>query len=139
MLFTRLRLLLASLLLLPALYSSAAPGKGNVLTPTEFSQAILSNTNALILDVRTATEFEQGNHLKGAYCVDWKQNDFTIRMANFDKKRPVYVYCKSGQRSHDAAAKMRELGFSRVYELQGGIEAWEAEGKEVTRNRSKSE
>ncbi len=131
MLSTHLRLLLATLLLLPSLYSFA--GNGNKLSPTEFEKAILTNSDAVIIDVRTPEEFEQGTRLKGAYCVDWQQNDFTVRMANFDKKKPTFVYCKSGKRSHDAAAKMREMGFTRVYELQGGLQAWEAEGKEVTR------
>ncbi|RYE24313.1 MAG: rhodanese-like domain-containing protein [Sphingobacteriales bacterium] len=137
MLLTRLRLLLATLLLLPALYSQAAPGKGNQLTPTEFSQALIANTDAVILDVRTPEEFEQGNRIKGAYCINWKANDFNIRMHNFDKKKPMYIYCSNGVLSHDAAARMRELGFTRVYELKGGLQAWEAEGKEVTRNKSK--
>src|SRR5688572_11677241 len=102
MLYTRLRLLLATLLLLPALYSNAAPGKGNQLTPAEFSKAVMTDATAIIIDVRTPEEFEQGTRLKDAYCIDWRASDFAIRMGNIDKKKTVYVYCKSGQRSHDA-------------------------------------
>lgn len=137
MLYTRLRLILATLLLLPALHSNAQSKGGHKLTPTEFSHAIQTTPDALIIDVRTPEEYEQGTRLKGSYCVDWQASDFEIRMANFDKKRPVYVYCGTGKRSHDAAAKMREMGFNRVYELKGGLQAWEAEGKEVTRYKSK--
>jgi thioredoxin len=45
-----------------------------------------------------------------------------------DKTRPLFVYCKSGARSQNAVQKLEELGFTNLYQLQGGILKWEASG-----------
>ena len=49
-------------------------------------------------------------------------------MSTYDKSKPVFVYCKVGGRSSQAAAKLAELGFKEIYNLEGGIMKWEALG-----------
>lgn len=137
MLFTRLRLLIVMLLIIPALSCQAGQGDQNKeLSPKAFAEAIIGTPDVVVLDVRTPEEFERGTHLKGAYLANWEAPDFPIRVRSLDKNKTILVYCKSGKRSHAAAAKMREMGFMKVYELKGGIEAWETEGREVTRSSS---
>ena len=94
-----------------------------VLSVTEFSERINTNTSAVIIDVRTPAEFSQG-HLENAINIDWNGNDFEKQISTLDKTKPVYVYCKSGARSAAAAKKMRDSGFKEVYELEGGILKW---------------
>ena len=97
------------------------------IAPEAFAEKINATTNAQILDVRTPEEFAS-EHIDKAVNVNWLADDFVINTANFDKSKPVFVYCKSGGRSTKAAAKLAELGFTNIYELQGGIMKWNAAG-----------
>ncbi len=100
-----------------------------VLQADEFEQAIKSNDSLQVLDVRTPAEYFSG-HIKKALQADWNdQAEFNRRIAYVDKARPVYVYCLAGGRSAAAAEKMRKMGYTNVYELKGGINAWKAANK----------
>ncbi|MCW1923721.1 rhodanese-like domain-containing protein [Luteolibacter arcticus] len=85
---------------------------------------------AQLLDVRTQEEWKEG-HLKGAKLVPLAQDGFLDKAkAALDPKKPVLVYCKSGGRSAKAAKQLREAGFT-VYDMAGGITAWQKAGKPV--------
>jgi len=94
-----------------------------VLPATEFSQKLDKTKDAQLVDVRTSGEFKNG-HLKNAMNIDWNGGDFIEKAAALDKNKPVFVYCMSGPRSTAAAAKLRELGYKNVYEMQGGMMKW---------------
>lgn len=83
-----------------------------------------------LIDVRTPTEFEEG-HLKDAVNIDWRGADFAEKAGRLDKSKPVMVYCLSGGRSAAAAARLKELGFTTVYNMDGGYLKWTAAGKPV--------
>lgn len=84
-----------------------------------------------ILDVRTPEEFDLG-HLSNAMLANWNEKDeFIRRIAALDKDEPVYIYCLSGKRSAEAANVLRDIGFSEVIELQGGINAWKQGDKRL--------
>lgn len=101
-----------------------------VLSADAFEKNALADSVQL-LDVRTAGEFASG-HLPHALQADWtNKSQFTDRVQYIDKNKTIYVYCLAGSRSAAAAAWMRQNGFQRVYELQGGINAWKAAGKPV--------
>ena len=86
-----------------------------------------------LLDVRTKEEWDEG-HLKGAKLVTLSEEGFAVRAkAVLDPKKPVIVYCRSGNRSAKAAKQLRDGGFTTVLVLAGGIVAWEKEGKPVVK------
>lgn len=86
-----------------------------------------------LLDVRTQEEWDQG-HLKGAKRVSIAEEGFVDKAkAVLDPKKPVVVYCRSGNRSAKATKLLREAGFTTVLDLAGGIIAWEKEGKPVVK------
>lgn len=97
------------------------------LHPKEFAAKIKTTENPQILDVRTPDEFET-EHIDNAKNVNWNSDDFATKAESYDKSKPVFVYCLSGGRSKKAAAKLNELGFTNVYELEGGILNWNEEG-----------
>jgi thioredoxin len=97
------------------------------LHPKEFAEKIKTTDHPQILDVRTPDEFES-EHIDNAKNVNWNSNDFEAKAASYDKSKPVFVYCLSGGRSKKAAAKLKELGFDTVYELDGGFLNWNEEG-----------
>ncbi len=77
----------------------------------------------VVLDVRTPEEFAEG-HLDNAVNVDFYANDFAGNLAALDKNVPYVLYCRSGNRSGTTAEQMRSLGFTEVYEVDGGILSW---------------
>ncbi|TRX04633.1 thioredoxin domain-containing protein [Flavobacterium gawalongense] len=90
-----------------------------------FAEKIAATPNPQILDVRTPEEFAS-DHIDNAKNVNWLSNDFVTNAEKFDKSKPVFVYCKSGGRSQKAAEKLNELGFTTIYQLEGGILKWDA-------------
>lgn len=84
---------------------------------------IASLNNAILVDVRTAEEYEQG-HLEGAQNFDWFADDFAENFKNIPKDRKVYVYCKKGGRSSKAQEKLNSMGFLDVVNLSGGYDAY---------------
>ena len=95
---------------------------GGLVSSDEFQTAITDG--ARTVDVRTAAEFSSG-HIPGALNVP--VGEIEAAAAGWDKTEPIALYCATGSRSADAAAALRALGFESVYDLSGGIMAWEGE------------
>jgi rhodanese-related sulfurtransferase len=87
-------------------------------------------TNAVVLDVRTPKEFAAG-HIPGAVNIDWNGADFASKAAALDKSKTYLVHCAVGGRSAKASDKMTAIQFTNVYNLEGGMKAWENAGKPV--------
>jgi rhodanese-related sulfurtransferase len=99
--------------------------------PAEAEKMIAENANLQILDVRTPEEVAFGT-IKGAKVINWFDADFASRAeTTFDKALPIVVYCKAGSRSSQASEKLKERGFTNIYNLQGGMMKWESEGHPV--------
>ncbi|OUL61295.1 thioredoxin domain-containing protein [Flavobacterium sp. AJR] len=99
----------------------------SVIEPAAFAEKIKATENPQILDVRTPDEFAS-EHIDNAVNVNWNGDDFATKAVTYDKSKPVFVYCLSGGRSKKASQKLQELGFTTIYELDGGIMKWNAEG-----------
>jgi rhodanese-related sulfurtransferase len=89
----------------------------------------LKSTGAILVDVRTPQEFA-GGHIKGAQNIDIYSDDFGKRMLAFDKSKTILVYCRSGNRSAQAAQFLRQSGY-KVVDLAGGVGAWSRAGKSL--------
>ncbi len=101
-----------------------------VLSVEEFEKGI-NQSNIQVLDVRTTGEFLNG-HIKNSLHADWLNNDqFKERTEYIDKDKPVYIYCLSGARSAAAAEWLRKNGYIEVLELNGGLNAWKKNNKEL--------
>ena len=96
--------------------------KFEILDYMDFKNQIVNNVQ--LIDVRTSEEFNAG-HIDGAINIDFKNEEvFYQSFQRLDKKNPVYVYCRSGNRSKKSADKLLEMGFSKVYDLKGGYIDW---------------
>lgn len=95
------------------------------LTPAEFSEII--KNGGVILDVRTPGEVEDA-HIPSAINIDYYGDNFETNVSVLDKTSEIYVYCRSGKRSAAAAAILKNQGYTHVYNLLGGINAWKSEG-----------
>lgn len=81
------------------------------------------HSEVVILDVRSPGEFSTG-HLENAINIDFHSDSFDDEIEELDRSKTYIIYCASGGRSLMALYKMGELGFLRVYNLTGGINAW---------------
>ena len=77
----------------------------------------------VILDIRTKEEY-LGGHLANSKNIDYYASDFKEELNKLDKQQTYLIYCRSGNRSSTALQIMKGLGFSKVYELEGGLNAW---------------
>ena len=73
---------------------------------------------ALLIDVRTSGEFEQG-HIDGAINISWEQTGPLMSAIGADKNRPVVVYCRSGNRSGKAKAVLDKQGYTNIFNATG--------------------
>jgi rhodanese-related sulfurtransferase len=83
-----------------------------------------NDTEAVLLDVRTADEWNDGI-IPGAIHIDiYKGQAFIDEIESLDKSKNYYVYCRSGARSGNACNIMSQLGFANAFNLSGGIMGW---------------
>lgn len=113
----------------PAAASQQQPSGVELVSPAGFQQAI--EGGAELIDVRTPEEFAAG-HIEGAVNIDIASSDFATRISQLDPKKTYAVYCHSGNRSGVATTQMANSGFTNVYDLDGGIIAWEQDGYPLT-------
>ena len=92
---------------------------------------LVADTNVVVLDVRTASEFAEG-HIKNAINIDYQQSDFHEKAkATLPLDKKIAVYCRSGRRSAGAAGILGDDGYKLV-NLKGGINAWKEANMPVT-------
>lgn len=92
------------------------------LNGTEFKHVFQNTPDSVILDVRTPSEFNSGN-IPGAINIDIMSYEFHDKIAELDKSKTYFIYCRSGNRSGQACNIMSDMGY-KTYNLVGGIGAW---------------
>lgn len=113
-----LALLSGSLLAWPALTR-----KQSALNTTEAIQ-LINQRHALILDIRSTSEFAQG-HIAQAKSIPLKELEAQINRVNYDKKKPVLITCATGGHSSRAMKILRTAGHNEIYYLEGGLVNWQ--------------
>lgn len=104
------------------IYSRFASVKGlKNLSFQQFQEELKNNSNKLLIDVREPNEVKQG-YIPGAMNIPLSQ--IAKKAHEIPKDKNIYLYCRSGMRSQQAARVLNKQGFSNVAQLQGGIMAW---------------
>ena len=91
------------------------------LAPAEAQERIESDPDLLVLDVRTAAEWDAAR-LPGSRLLDEDLAEELV--SNWERDRPVLVLCHHGVRSKVVAYQLRGAGFTNVLNLAGGLDAW---------------
>lgn len=91
-----------------------------------FREMIRAEKAPVILDVRSRNEYKSG-HLPGALNADVLGGSFEAGVRGLKKDQACYVYCRSGMRSRSAASALARMGFSKVYNLSGGLSRYPGE------------
>ena len=86
---------------------------------------LINHKNALILDVRDDKEYKAG-HVLNAKLIPLGKLDERVGELEKYRDRPIVVMCRSGNRSSSACAFLGKQGFTQVYNIAGGIVAWQA-------------
>ncbi len=110
-------------------------GGSNSLTPAQATM-LINRENALIVDVREPDEYAAG-HLPESRNIPAAQ--FSDRTGELDKFKdtPLLLVCQSGARTAGASAYLEKQGFTRVHDLDGGINAWRAAGLPLKKGAKK--
>jgi rhodanese-related sulfurtransferase len=95
-----------------------------LLSPVSFDAKIKEIGTAQLIDVRTPEE-HQASTIPGSQNINVLERDFAEKVKNLDKNQPVMVYCRRGGRSGKAADILEAMGFTEIYDLHGGMSAWE--------------
>lgn len=104
------------------IYSRFAGVKGlKNLTPDQFQEELQKDDDAVLVDVREPHEVRQG-YIPGALNIPLSQ--LKHRMGEIPQDRGVYLYCRSGMRSRQAARILQKNKFRELFQLQGGILSW---------------
>lgn len=113
-------------LLLTGCTSSSPKGKGyRSVSMKEAMEMMEKETNYIILDVRTEGEYKAG-HIPGAILLPNETIGSEQPSQLPDKEQLILVYCRSGNRSKQASAKLAKLDYTNIVEI-GGISSWPGE------------
>lgn len=116
--------------LLPVLVACTS-GAAQQAEVTKVSSAelkdIMANKEVQLVDVRTPQEVAQG-YIEGAVHINISSADFEERINQLDRQKPIAVYCAVGGRSGQAASRLKEWGFTEIYDANGGVREWAKSG-----------
>ena len=107
------------------------------LNPIEFKKAI-EKEGGIILDVRTPQEVSRG-YIENASTIDFYDQYVERKISKIQKDKTVFVYCKSGGRSSQAAKLLVQFGQAKVVNLSVGIMAWQATKLPLIRSSKKED
>ncbi len=105
------------------------------LSPVQATLKI-NREDAIVIDVREQGEYSQG-HIPNAKHIPLSAIEQRAKELEPHKNTPVILCCATGARSAGASATLRKLGFEQVFNLQGGMGAWQQAGQPVSRKRKK--
>lgn len=112
-----------ALALMSLLFAACAPSNtsSGMISPADYvSQYQSTGTSHFLLDVRTPEEFADG-HIAGA--VNIPLAELPNQLSQIPQDMPLVVYCRSGNRSAQAATLLKEAGYSQILDM-GGIVDW---------------
>lgn len=107
------------------------------ISPQE-AVTLINRENALLLDLRESNEIVDEGFISNAMPMALSELHNAIGQISNAKERPIIAYCASGLRAASGCAILCRNGFSRVYNLKGGIAAWKQDSLPVQSNQAKS-
>jgi rhodanese-related sulfurtransferase len=95
---------------------------------------LFNNKDAVLLDIREAGEYQNG-HLPQARNFPASRIKSSLQELDKLKSRPLVVYCQSGSRAQGACKQLKNGGFEEIYQLSGGLLAWQKENLPTIKGR----
>lgn len=104
-----------------------------VLGATDFWNGFQGDSDAILIDVRRPEEIDQSK-IEGAIELNFESANFASQINKLDRGKTYYIYCRTGNRSAQAAQLMNDMGFESIIDLAGGIQSWTASGLPTCRD-----
>lgn len=104
------------------------------ISPQQAYQTIQDHqgdSNFELIDVRTLQEYQAGK-IADATDIDFYSPDFQQQLSQLDRNKQYLIYCHTGNRSGQTLTIMKNLGFSNVEDISGGIAAWAQAGLPIS-------
>ncbi len=115
--------------------AASAPARADFplnIKPIE-AKSFLAAVKPVVIDIRRPEEYAAGHLEAATRQLDYYAPDFKEQLAKLDKGATYLIYCRSGHRSGLALGIMKELGFTDIHDIEGGITAWAAAGLPVAK------
>lgn len=98
------------------------------LVTADEMRTILDLEDVQLIDVRSQEEYDE-IHIANSQNIDFTSPTFDEDISKLDKKKPVILYCKGGGRSAKCAKKLKDAGFEKIFDLEGGLSKWQHSDK----------
>ena len=128
-------LLVVLVMLIKAEYEHQT-SKTDRLSASQATRMLNNHDNALVLDIRTQDAFNKG-HIRGAQNIPLAELKKSLDKLEKYKSKPVLLYCNSGTTTTKAGKLLQSGGFSDVYHLDGGINAWKEASLPLSKDTTK--
>lgn len=92
---------------------------------------VINSDDAQVIDVRSAADFKKGHILNARSIPLARLAEHEKELAKY-KEQPILCYCALGSTAPQACERLRKMGFTTVYALKGGLNAWEGASLPVT-------
>lgn len=120
------------LLLVWFFMSGSGAGRGFTEVDPNAAAALTNHEKTLVLDIRDDKEYSDG-HIVNAMHIPLSELDSKLSKLEKYKDKAIIAYCRSGHRSRAACMKLHKAGFTSLYNLRGGIMAWQRDKMPVKR------
>lgn len=90
--------------------------------PEKFNE-LMQSADAVVIDVRPEAELVEGE-IEGHITINFFDPSFQEEIDKLERNKTYLLHCRSGNRSGKACAMMSQMGFEKLYNLDGGIQAW---------------
>lgn len=121
----KMKVFLPILVLLVSTFATIEGQSKIELNSKDVSTLLQKDKKLMVLDVRTADEFNDG-HIKGAINIDIRQPDALNRIDKLNRSAKYIVYCRTNHRSGIAVEHMMQSGFKTIYQMMDGFPGWAA-------------
>ena len=99
----------------------------------EEARYFIETKSPVVIDIRTPEEHAAGHLGATSLVMDYYAPDFKDRLAKLDRNSGYLLYCRSGRRTGAALQIMKDLGFTDIHDIAGGMVAWTAAGLPVVK------
>lgn len=120
-------ILILCIIALASCTNSSGP-ENVVLEANDFNDKMNNLSNEVVIDLRSHGELHRTGPIAGSKNIDFNSGRLLSAVGGFQKDTPIMLYCASGGRSAKAVNQLKSEGFTKLYDLQGGINAWKEAG-----------
>lgn len=119
---------------LALLVQNLLAGSSKTALQPQAATELINRQNAVVVDVRPMTDYANG-HIINSINIPANSLKSQINMLDKYRQQPVIVACRSGAQSSATCKQLKKAGFEQVFNLHGGILAWQNANLPISRKK----